>query len=236
MATVQSVLTLLRTHAFPEKLAGSARFGIPPGNRFGVSMPQIRAIARQLGRNHDLAIGLWQSGNSEARIVAGLIADPKALTAAQMESWVRDFDAWDVCDQACMNLFDRSPLALQKVECWAAAEGEFVRRAAFATIAAMAVHDKKSPDSRFVHFLPLIRAAAIDERNFVKKAVNWALRQIGKRNLALNAAAIAEAELIAGLASKAARWIAADALRELRGGEVQQRLADRATRNPFGDL
>lgn len=202
------------------------RFGINVSHAFGVSVSQLREFAkREIGRkDHDLAEGLWASGVHEAQILATLIDDPRQVTEAQMDRWVQDFDSWDVCDGACSNLFDKTPFAYDKAREWSSREEEFVRRAAFALMAALAVHDKKADDEAFLRFLPIIKNASVDERNLVKKAANWALRQVGKRNSRLNAAAIATAQEIGGLDSKSARWIASDALRELQGEKVQARL------------
>jgi 3-methyladenine DNA glycosylase AlkD len=202
-----------------------ARFGINPENTYGVSIPNLRKMAKEVGKDHGLAQELWASGVHEARILAGMVDDPALVTAEQMDAWVKDFDSWDVCDQVCMNLFDKTPLAWQKIMDWSEREEEFVRRAAFALIACLAWHDKQAVDEKFIALLPVIIRGATDERNFVKKAVNWALRHIGKRNLNLNRAAIDAAKEIQGIDSKAARWIAADALRELTGEAVQKRLA-----------
>lgn len=226
MATVQDVLETLRAKASPANVEGMARFGMTPDRRLGVSVLDLRKIAKQVGRDHALALELWRTGIPEAQIVAAMIADPCQLTDAQMEEWVRDFNSWDVCDQVCMNLFDKSPLAWQKVREWSEREEEFVKRAAFSLIASLAWHNKKATDEQFIALLPVIRREATDERNYVKKAVNWALRHIGKRNRALNAAAIATAQEIQQLDSRASRWIAADALRELKGEAVQRRLKD----------
>jgi 3-methyladenine DNA glycosylase AlkD len=201
-----------------------AKFGIVGDQRLGLSVPEMRQIARELKRDHPLALALWDTRVPEAMMVASMIADPQQLTEAQMDDWVGDFMSWDVCDQVCGNLFDKSPLAWKKVPEWAGRQEEFVKRAAFALIAYLAWHDKTSPDEKFIALLPLIQRAATDERNFVKKAVNWALRGVGKRNRALNAAAIGIAHQIARIDSKSARWIASDALRELRGEGVQKRM------------
>ena len=217
-------LALLQRHARPAQLAGLARFGITGDKRLGLSMPAIRQIARTLGRNHALALALWDTGIPEARIVAGLVAEPDQLSARQMDAWARDFESWDVCDQVCGSAFLASPRAWRKVQVWAGRRDEFVRRAAFALLATLAVHDKQADDEVFLACLPLIEAAAGDERNFVKKAVSWALRNIGKRNPVLNAAAIATAQHIRQQGSRPARWIASDVLRELQGDAVQARL------------
>lgn len=201
-----------------------ARFGINMQNTLGVSVPVLRKIARQVGRDHVLAGQLWSSGIHEARMLACFIDEPNLVSEEQMERWVGDFDSWDVCDQCCGNLFDRTQFAHGKALEWALREEEFVKRAGFVLMATLAVHDKKASSRDFQKFLPLIKEASTDDRNFVKKAVNWALRQIGKRDRELNRLAIIAAEEIRKVDSKSARWIAADALRELTGGEAQKRL------------
>lgn len=211
-----SVIRALKRQANPANVAGMARFGINPRGTLGVSIPALRRLAKEIGRDHRLALELWRSGVHEARILAGLVADPAALTDRDMERWARDFDSWDVCDLVCSNLFDRTPWAWKKAAAWPARREEFVKRAGFVLMAALSVHDKAAPDSAFLKFLPLIRREAPDERNFVKKAVNWALRQIGKRNERLRRAAVKTATVIQQMNSRAARWVAADALRELR--------------------
>lgn len=217
-------LALLQEQARPDELAGLARFGIVGEQRLGLSVPAMRSIARTLGRDHALALALWNTAIPDARIVAGMVAEPKKLTSHQMDTWAQGFASWDVCDQVCGSAFLSSPLAWSKVPVWAAHPDEFVRRAAFALLATLAVHDKAATDAQFVEALHLMEAAAGDERNFVKKAVNWALRNIGKRNPALNAAALEAAQRIQQQGSRSARWIAADALRELSGVAVQTRL------------
>ena len=210
------ILKQLKAQSNPRNVAGMARFGIRPHHAYGISMPTLRRIARQAGKDHRLAQKLWQSGVHEARILAALVDVPEQVTEAQMERWVRDFDSWDVCDQVCSNLFDKTAFAYRKAVAWSRREEEFVKRAGFALMAALAWHDKSASDAAFRKFLPAIKRGATDERNFVKKAVNWALRQIGKRNAALHRAAIAAAREIQQIDSPAARWVAADALRELR--------------------
>jgi 3-methyladenine DNA glycosylase AlkD len=224
MTTASRVLDRLYAQAHPEAVTGMARVGIQGGQVLGIKIPVLRKMAREIGQDHDLAQALWESGVHEARLLAAFVDDPRQVSEAQMERWAADFDSWDVCDQVCSNLFDRTPYAYDKAAAWTQREAEFVRRAGFAMMAALAVHDKKAPDSAFEAFLPLIVARATDGRNFVKKAVNWALRQIGKRNRALNEKAIQAAEKIAQLDSPAARWVASDALRELRSEKVQNRL------------
>lgn len=215
-----TVLAHLRTLARPDAVAGMARFGMNPEGRLGISVPVLRATARGLGRHHELAQALWDSGVPEAQIVAALVAEPARFTVAQMNHWVTRMHAWDTCDQACTNAFAPSPLAWGRVPVWAGRQAEFEKRAAFALLAALAVHDKRAADEAFVACLPLIEVAADDERNFVRKAVNWALRQIGKRNEALLGEAVLCAERLRQRPSKAARWIAADALREWHGRQT----------------
>lgn len=228
--TVTEVLAWLERRGSRRNREGMAQFGIGSAQAVGVSMATMRPLVKRLGRDHDLAGQLWRSGWLEARVLAAFIADPARLTSRQMEQWVAAFDNWAVCDSMCMHLFDRTPYAWQKIPVWAKRKPEFTRRAAFATLAALAVHDKRAGDRAFLKMLPLIEAAADDDRNFVKKAVNWALRQIGKRNLALNAAAIVVAERLAARESRASRWIGRDALRELTSAAVQRRLRSRMAR------
>jgi 3-methyladenine DNA glycosylase AlkD len=224
MASVKDVLNRLESKAQPEQLAGMAKYGIATERRLGISVPDMRKLAKELGRNHKLALDLWRTGIAEARIVAGMVGDPAKLTEQQMEEWVKDIDSWDVCDQVCMNLFEKNRLVWKKIIDWSEREEEFVKRTAFSLIACLAWHDKKASDDRFIELLPIIVREASDDRNFVKKAVNWALRNIGKRNLNLNEAAVNAAKEIKRLDSKAARWIAADAIRELESDAVQSRL------------
>lgn len=225
MVSVGAILERLRSLGDPRNCEGMGRFGINVEKAYGVSMPALRKLAKELGRDHELASDLWDSQIHEARILACLIDDPKLVTEAQMDSWVKDFDSWDVCDQCCMNLFDKTPYAYKKVIEWSCRKEEFVRRAAFSLMATLAVHDKKAADDVFLSFFPAIAAAASDDRNFVKKAVNWALRQIGKRNPVLNKVAIRAAEEIFRVDAVSARWIAADALRELRSDAVRKKLS-----------
>ena len=214
--TARELLDTLQAHANPANVAGMARYGINPKGTLGVTVPVIRGLAKQAGRSHELAEELWESGVHEARILATMVDDPARVTRRQMDRWARDLDSWDVCDHACSNLFRYTPFAFAKAAEWACAKPEFVRRAGFSLMAGLAVKAKDAPDSQFEAFFPLIVEAATDDRNMVKKAVNWALRQIGKRNLRLRKLAIAEAEAVRKIDSKAARWIASDALRELR--------------------
>jgi 3-methyladenine DNA glycosylase AlkD len=206
------------------RLEGMARFGIDTTRAVGVTVTELRRFARDLGPDHELAAALWASGVHEARLLASLVDEPATVSEAQMEAWVADLDSWDVCDGVCGNLFDRTPFALDKAVEWSSREPEFQKRAAFALMASAAVHRKDLPDAAFASLLPVIRAQAIDERNYVKKAVSWALRQIGKRSPGLNSRAVRTAERIERIDSRAARWVARDALRELRSDAVQARL------------
>jgi 3-methyladenine DNA glycosylase AlkD len=224
MASVEDILRKLKDKSRPDQIEGMARFGISQERRLGVKVPEMRKIAKEIGKDHALALELWKTGIPEAQIVAALIGEPEKLTEKQMENWVKDFNSWDICDQVCMNLFDKSPLVIKKIHDWSKREEEFVKRAAYALIACVAWHDKKVGDQTFIRLLPVIKFGATDERNFVKKSVNWALRHIGKRNINLNKASIKVAEEIQEMDSRAARWIASDALRELKSEKVQKRL------------
>jgi 3-methyladenine DNA glycosylase AlkD len=224
MATAKDVMAKLQSKSRPDQLSGMARYGMTIERRLGVSVPDMRQLAKEVGKDHKLALELWKTGIAEARIVAAMVDEPAKLTEEQVEDWVKDINSWDVCDQVCMNLFEKNQLAWKKIADWSDRNEEFVKRAAFSLMACVAWHDKKSSDEKFIELLPIIIKGAKDERNFVKKAVNWALRTIGKKNLNLNKAAIGAAKEIQRLDSKAARWIASDALRELQGEAVQTRL------------
>jgi len=202
-----------------------ARFGVTAKKAYGVSAPAAHKLAREIGRDQQLSLRLWRTEILDARGLATLIGDPAQVTPAQMERWARDFDSWAVVDAACRYLFLYTPHAWNKALAWSRREEEFVKRAAFSLMAYLAIHDKEAPDNKFLRLLPVIERASLDERNFVKKAVNWALRQIGKRNARLNRAAIAAGKKIRALGTPAARWIASDALRELTSPAVQKRLA-----------
>lgn len=219
------IIQKIKSHADPEAVKGMARFGINPENTYGVSVYALRKIAREIGKDHELAQELWASGIHEARLLASFIDKPEMVTETQLENWVKEIDSWDVCDLCCSNLFDQTKFAHEKAAEWSERGEEFVKRAGFVLMAALSVHDKKATDEDFIKFLSMIKREATDERNFVKKAVNWALRQIGKRNLNLNKMAIKMAEEIKQIDSKSARWIAADAIRELTNEKVQKRLA-----------
>ena len=221
MITSDQMIANLKQHANAQAVEGMARFGIRPVQAWGISMPTLRKMAKEIGRDQALAVALWNSGFREARILASMIAEPQLVAAELMEEWVNDVDAWDVCDQVCGNLFDKTPYAYQKAKEWCQREKEFVRRAGFVMMAALAVHDKRARDEAFVQFFPLIKHYAGDERNFVKKAVNWALRQIGKRNSRLRACALECAYAIQDMDSKTARWVARVALRELEAKEIK---------------
>lgn len=238
-AEVQGILDELRGLGSEKNRAGMARYGIRVDQAYGVPVPALRGIAKRLGRSHALALALWATGVHEARHLAGMVDEPALVTEAQLEAWVAEFDSWDVCDGACNNLFRRTPFGWAKAVEWSTREDEWVRRAGFVLVAVLAVHDKTATDQAFLKLLPVIERAASDERPFVHKAVNWALRQIGKRNRALNVAAIVSAERIRAAANKraggerggdaaarAARWVAVDALRELSSPKIQARLRD----------
>jgi 3-methyladenine DNA glycosylase AlkD len=224
------VLAELKALGSKENRAGMARFGINTKRAFGVSMAAMRPLSRKYRRNHDLAQALWDSGFHEARILAALIDDPKQVTARQMDAWAAEFDSWDLCDQACMKLFAKTPFVEEKVAKWAKDEREFVRRAAFALIAGYTVAAKKADDKEFLRFLPTIEAHAGDARNFVRKAVNWALRQIGKRSQSLHKPALALARKLAASDDKTARWIGKDAVKELTDPVQIERLKARKGR------
>ena len=222
--TVEEVIAELEKHGSKKNLEGMARFGINIENAFGMNSTAIKNIAKKIGKNHELALELWASGYHEARHVAAMIDEPDKVTSSQMNKWVKDFKSWDLCDGTCLYLFRNTKYAYDKIFEWAEKKEEFVRRTAFSLIAELSVHDKKKDDKEFLNFFPLIIKYSTDERNFVKKAVNWALRQIGKRSLLLNAEAIEVAEKILAMDSKSARWIANDALRELRDEKILNRL------------
>lgn len=220
----EEIIEELESLSNPEDVEGMARFGINPEKTYAVRIPELRRIAKKAGKNHELAQKLWKYGYRETRIIASIVEEPELVTEKQMDVWAFDFDTWDICDQCCMNLFRKTPFAYKKVFEWSLREEEFVKRAAFTLIATLAVHDKKEEDKTFEEFFPLIRRESHDNRNFVKKAINWALRQIGKRNLNLNKKAILVAEQINKRDSKSAKWIAKDALRELKSEKIQEKL------------
>jgi 3-methyladenine DNA glycosylase AlkD len=220
----QEIIRKLRSMANRKNVEGMARYGINPNNTLGVSIYVLRDLAKRIPKDHPLAQRLWDSGIHEARILACYIDDPDKVTPGQMEKWAKDLDSWDVCDQVCTSFFDQTRHAHAKAVEWSSRPEEFVKRAGFALVAGLAVHDRQADDRAFKKFLPLIKREAVDERNYVKKAVSWALRNIGKRNLALNRAAVGAAEEIQKIDSRIARWIASDALRELKSEKIRKRL------------
>ena len=221
---VRSALKWLKSHSTKTTLDGMARYGIPSDKAFGVAMKDMKVLGKRLGRNHELAAALWDTGAYEARMVCSFVDDPALITAAQMDRWCHDFDNWAICDTICFNLFDRTPQAWAKVAQWSTRRNEFEKRAAFALLWSLSVHDKRADDERFVRGLAFIERAATDGRNFVRKAVNMALRAIGKRNLALNVAAVDVARHLADSQEAAARWVGTDALKELTSPAVTKRV------------
>lgn len=210
------IIKHLKSKANAKNVIGMARFGISTKNTLGISVVHLRKMAKQIGRDHQLALKLWQSGIHEAKLLASMVDEPIKLTSQQMDAWIKDFDSWDVCDMVCLNLFDKHKLAYEKAMAWTKRTREYERRAGFALMAVLACHYKTSPDAKVIKFFPLIKKYSIDDRNYVRKAVNWALRQIGKRNEYCRQRAIKLAGDIKLIDSKSARWIAADALRELK--------------------
>jgi 3-methyladenine DNA glycosylase AlkD len=225
----REVIAHLESISDRSRLEGMSRYGIEVEHAIGVSMPKMRAYAKTIGRDHHLAMDLWDSGVHEARIMASLLADPELLTEEEMERWVRDLDSWDLCDQCCSNLFRRPPCFRKALE-WSGREEEFQKRAGFATMAALAVHGKGMSERDLQLLLEAVVRESHDDRNFVRKAVNWALRQVGKRDLVSNAMAIAAAERILAKGDRTSRWVAYDALRELRSEAVRERLKNRQGR------
>lgn len=221
---VSKIIAKLKKHSSKKNVEGMARFGISSINTLGVPMPTIRTLAKDIGRNQKLSRLLWDTKIHEARILAALTGEHELVTKSQMNLWARDFDSWDVCDQVCMNLFDKTEFAYDKAIEFSRRKKEFVRRAGFALMASLAVHDKKEDDSRFITFFECIKEGATDERNYVKKAVNWALRQIGKRSLKLNKLAITCAKKILTIDTPPARFIARDAIRELKSEKIRARI------------
>ncbi len=222
---IDTLLDQLRAQANPANAAGMAHYGINPEHALGISIPVLRKMAKEIGKNHALSQELWDSNVHEARLLACLIADPTQATEEQMDRWVNDIDSWDLCDGFCNNLLYRTPFAVQKAIEWSERPETYVKRAAFSLMASIAIHHKQLEDEQFETFLELIYKQATDERNFVKKSVNWALRQIGKHNAALNRKAILTAQQIQQLDSKAARWNAADALRELTSEKIVKKVS-----------
>jgi len=222
---IRGILEDLRSMGNKQDVEGMKRFGIQPDHALGIRTPQLRKYAKSLGKDHELSKALWQTGIHEARHLAAMIDEPEKVTEDQMEAWASDFNSWDICDGACNNLFDKTSYAWEKAAEWTSRKEEYVKRAGFVLMAVLSVHDNKATNDQFRQFFPLIEREAQDNRNFVRKAVNWALRAIGKRNQSLNEEAISCAERIYEQGSKSARWIATDALRELKSEKVQTRLA-----------
>jgi 3-methyladenine DNA glycosylase AlkD len=221
--TVKDIVEKLKSKANPDNLKGMARYGISTANRLGNSIPFLRELAKEIEKNHKLALELWKKGIDETRILASMIGEENKLTEAQCEKWVVDFNSWDVCDQVCMNLFKKLPFVEKKIKEWSKKEEEFVKRAAFSLIACIAVYDKEKPDNEFIKFFSVIKKASTDERNYVKKAVSWALRNIGKRNKNLNKEVIKFAKKLEKTDSKSAKWIAKDTLRDIQNEKVRKR-------------
>ena len=222
--TIDAVLASLERRGTKRTREGMARYGIVAPKAFGVSVGVLKELAKPLGRDHELAAALWDTGWYEARMLAGFIDDPARVTPAQMDRWARDFDNWAICDHICFHLFDRTPHAWIKITLWSGRRDEFVKRAAFALLASVALHDKRTGDEPFLQALPLIERAATDDRNFVKKGVSWALRGVGRRNLALRTASVAVARRLAASSEAAARWVGKDALRDLTRATIVARL------------
>ncbi|MDO8264863.1 MAG: DNA alkylation repair protein [Candidatus Parcubacteria bacterium] len=220
----KEIIIHLKKHSNLKDREGMARFGINPEYALGVRIPVLRKLAKKIGKDHKLALILWKTEIHEARILATMIDEIRKVTGKQMEQWVRGFNSWDLCDQCCMNLFDKSSIAWEKAIKWTGRDEEFIRRAGFALMASLACHDKEAKDKEFMKFFPAIKKYSTDERNFVRKAVNWALRGIGKRNLNLNKEAIRFAGEIQKIDSKSARWIANDAIKELTNVKIRRRL------------
>jgi 3-methyladenine DNA glycosylase AlkD len=212
---VTEVIDLLKQQSDALHLEGMKRYGIDNSKALGVSMPKVRQLAKEIKKDQALSLDLWKTGIHECRILASMIGDPKLVTPGQMDKWVADFNSWDVCDQVCGNLFDRTAFAIDKAIEYSSSEKEYIKRAGFVLMAEFAVHNKKADDKEFLQFFPVMEREAWDDRNFVKKAVNWALRQIGKRNKTLHQLAIETAKRIAQQDSKPAKWIAKNALDEL---------------------
>jgi 3-methyladenine DNA glycosylase AlkD len=224
-ARAEAVVSWLRHQGSARTRDGMARYGLPSERAFGVAMNVMQRYAKELGRDHDLALALWETGWYEARTVAAFVAEPDRLTPAQMDRWCSGFDSWGICDTVCFHLFDRTPLAWRKVGSWSRRRDEFGKRAAFALLASLALHDKEASDDKFLAALPLIEHAATDDRNFVKKGVSWALRLIGRRSRALNAAAVSTARRLAESDQPSARWIGRGAVKELTSAAVVRRLS-----------
>ena len=224
MPTCEEILTKLKAKARPDQLTGMARYGLNTENRLGIQMPELRKLAKETGKNHALALELWQTGIAEARILASMVAEPERLTEAQMDKMAADVDSWDVGDQTCMNLFEKTPLEWEKIQEWSQRDEEFVKRTAYGLIACLVWHSRTATDQQFTATFPAIAQGAQDTRKSVQKAVSWALRNTGKRNRNLNQQAIQLARQIQQTETKPAKWVASDVIRELTSPSVQKRL------------
>lgn len=227
---VDDVITELERLSSKKYRAGMARFGIPSDNALGVPVGQIQKLGKSIGRDHDLATKLWATGVYEARLLCAFIDDPKCVTPTQMDAWAKDLDNWAVCDTLCFHLFDRTPHAFRKIEQWSKKKHEFVKRAGFALLASIGVHDKETGDAPFAKCLPLIEKGAFDDRNYVKKGVSWALRVVGRRSTSLHAASVVIAKRLSQSDDKAARWVGRDALRELTSAKLKALVAKKSGR------
>jgi 3-methyladenine DNA glycosylase AlkD len=234
LASTQEILTKLKSKAKPHNLPGMARYGINTENRLGVQIPELRQLAKETGKNHQIALELWQTGIAEACILATMIDEPEKVTEQQMENWVKDINSWDIDDQTTMNLFEKTPLAWKKITDWSQRPEEFVKRTAYSLLACLAWHNKTASDQQFTQLFPVIVSGATDERKSIQKAVSWALRTIGKRNPQLNRAAIQLAQEIQQTTTKPARWVANDVTRELQSQAVQSRLQKQAHKRKKG--
>jgi 3-methyladenine DNA glycosylase AlkD len=229
LPSTQEILTKLKSKAKPDNLPGMARYGINTEKRLGVQIPELRQLAKETGKNHQIALELWQTGIAEARILAAMTDEPEKVTEQQMENWVKDINSWDIDDQITMNLFEKTPLSWKKITDWSQRPEEFVRRTAYSLLACLAWHNKTATDQQFTQLFPVIASGATDERKSIQKAISWALRTIGKRNPQLNRAAIQLAQEIQQTYTKPARWIANDVTRELQSQPVQNRLQNKKT-------
>ena len=227
---IDDALAALRRQASTKVRDGMARYAIPSGNALGVPVGAIRRIGKEIGVDQELSLALWKTGIYEARFLAGFVGDPARVTSAQMDAWCRDFDSWAMVDTSCFCLFDRTPLSWKKIGPWSRRTKEFEKRAAFALLASLALHDKKSPDALFRKCLPIIERGATDDRNFVKKGVVWALKLVGRRSPPLHAEAVALSKRLAASPASSARWIGRDALKDLTSAAVQKRVKAKASR------
>ena len=233
LTSAEKIISELKKNRNSKIVEGMARFGINQETALGLSIPYLRKTAKEIGKNHELALTLWNSGIHEVRILATMIDEIEKVTKMQMNNWVKDFNSWDLCDQCCNNLFGKTPFAIEKSFELIKSEKEFVRRAGFVLMAVLSVHNKEMKDEEFIEYFPLIEKYSTDERNFVKKAVNWALRQIGKRNSRLNKEAVLICEKLIQSDSKSAKWIGKDALKELTSEQIVKRLINKNRNQDF---